>query len=125
LSVVVQLVVGAGVGVIIGQPFASGILAKGPVEGARYKYQPAPPKILEKVRQIKAVCDRYGVPLPAAALQFVLAHPLVASVIPGAYTPDEVASNVRLIGHEIPGELWAELKRDGLLRADAPTESRA
>lgn len=111
----------AGIGVIIGQPFASGILATGPVAGARYKYGPAPTDVLEKVRKIKAVCERYGVPLAAAALQFVVSHPLVASVIPGAYTPAEVASNVELLQHEIPDALWVELKRDGLLREDAPT----
>jgi D-threo-aldose 1-dehydrogenase len=111
----------AGAGVIIGQPFASGILATGPVAGARYKYGPAPTDVLEKVGKIKAVCERHGVPLAAAALQFVVAHPLVASVIPGAYTPAEVASNVTLLQHEIPPALWTELKRDGLLREDAPT----
>jgi D-threo-aldose 1-dehydrogenase len=112
----------AGVGVIIGQPFASGILATGPVAGARYKYAPAPADVLEKVGRIEAICRRYGVPLPAAALQFVLLHPLAASVIPGAYTPAEVASNVQLVRHEIPDALWRELKRDGLLREDAPTD---
>ena len=113
----------AGVGIIIGQPFASGILATGPVAGARYKYAPAPADVLEKVGRIEAICGRYGVPLPAAALQFVLLHPLVASVIPGAYTPAEVASNVQLVRHEIPDALWRELKRDGLLREDAPTDN--
>lgn len=112
--------VARGVGFVIGAVFASGILAKGPVPGARYAYAEASPEIMERTRRIAAVCERHGVPLPAAALQFPLGHPSVASVIPGASSPAQQARNVEWFQHPIPADLWAELKHEGLLRADVP-----
>jgi D-threo-aldose 1-dehydrogenase len=114
-----------GVGVALGAVFASGILAKGPVPGARYAYADATPKIVERTRRIQAVCERHGVPLPAAALQFPLGHPVVASVIPGASSPRQQAQTVAWFQHPIPADLWAELKHEGLLRVDAPTPDAA
>jgi D-threo-aldose 1-dehydrogenase len=61
------------------------------------------------------------VPLAAAALQFPLHHPLAASVIPGAFKPEHVTANLDLFRHEIPNDLWGELKHEGLIREDAPT----
>ena len=110
-----------GVGLVIGAVFATGILATGPIPGARYNYHPATPGELERVRRMAAVCARHNVPLAAAALQFPLHHPLVASVIPGAFRPEQVAENVRNVAHPIPAALWAELKQEGLIRPDAPT----
>ena len=110
-----------GVGVIIGGPYNSGILAVGPVAGAKYDYADAPAPIVERVRAIAAVCARHDVPLPAAALQFPLAHPAVAAVIPGAVSAVELAHNIALLQHPIPAALWAELKHEGLLPAAAPT----
>ena len=109
-----------GVGFVIGAVFQSGILATGAVEGAVSDYAPATPDVLERVRRIEAVCARHGVPLPAAALQFPLGHPAVAAVIPGAFHPDQVRRNVAAFEHPIPADCWAELKAEGLLRADAP-----
>jgi D-threo-aldose 1-dehydrogenase len=111
----------AGVGIVIGGVFASGILATGAVPGAKHNYADASPEALAKVARIEAVCRRHGVPLQAAALQFPLGHPAVASVIPGAIQPDQVRRNVAAFRHDIPADLWAELKHEGLLRADAPT----
>ena len=110
-----------GIGVLTAGPFNSGILATGAVEGARYNYRPAPPEVMERVRRIEAACARHGVPLAAAAVQFPLAHPAVCAMVPGAVRPEEVDANVRLIETPIPAALWAELKREGLLRDDAPT----
>ena len=110
-----------GVGVIIGGVFASGILATGPVPGARYNYAIANEEQLGRIGRMQAVCERHGVPLAAAALQFTLHHPIVASVIPGAFHPDHPHRNVESMRVEIPAELWVELKHEGLLRADAPT----
>jgi D-threo-aldose 1-dehydrogenase len=107
--------------VIIGAPFGSGILATGAVAGAKYNYENAEGDIVELVRKIEAVCARHDTPLIAAALQFVFGHPLVASVIPGAYTADQVTSNIAHMQREIPPDLWAELKHEKLLREDAPT----
>lgn len=104
-----------GIGVILGGPYNSGILATGPVEGALYDYAPAAPAIMDRTRAIAAVCARHGVPLRAAALQFPLSHPAVTSVIPGARDPGEVAENVALMTQAIPGSLWQELRQVGLL----------
>jgi D-threo-aldose 1-dehydrogenase len=110
-----------GVGFVIGAVYQSGILASGPLPGARYNYLPAPPDVLERVARIEQVCMRHDVPLAAAALQFPLGHPAVASVIPGASRPDHVERNAASLRHPIPGGLWEELKAAGLMRADAPT----
>ncbi len=109
------------VSVIIGAVFASGILATGAVPGARYFYAPASAEIMEKTRQIEAICQRHQTPLPAAALQFLLAHPVVAALIPGTLGPAHVQSNVALLQQPIPVALWSDLKQAGLLREDAPT----
>jgi len=110
-----------GVSIVIGAPYASGILARGPGPGALYRYAPAEPPIIAKAERIDAVCQRYRVPLAAAALQFPLGHQSVVSVIPGPASTEEVRKNLSLMRRDIPDELWAELKAHGLLRADAPT----
>jgi len=110
-----------GVGVVIGGVFASGILATGPVPGARYNYHEPTADEAEHVRRIQQVCERFDVPLAAAALQFTLHHPVVASVIPGAFAPHHPTRNVETMRVEIPTDLWRELKHQGLLREDAPT----
>ena len=115
--------VARGIGFVIGAVFASGILAKGPVPGARYAYADPSPEVVEKTARILAVCQRHGVPLAAAALQFPLGHPSVASVIPGASSPAQQQRNVDAFRHPIPTDLWAELKHEGLLREDAPVPS--
>src|SRR5271165_1717593 len=109
-----------GVGVIIGGGYNSGILATGAVPGAIYNYEPAGPAILERVRKIEQVCARHRVPLPAAALQFPLGHPIVASIIPGAISRAQVEQNLAAFRHPIPADLWAELKHEKLIRAAAP-----
>jgi D-threo-aldose 1-dehydrogenase len=109
-----------GIGFVIGAPFQSGILAKGTRAGGRYDYAEAPAEVLDQVARIEAVGERHGVPLPAAALQFVLGHPSVASVIPGARSAAQVTQNIANFRHPIPSDFWAELKHEGLLREDAP-----
>jgi D-threo-aldose 1-dehydrogenase len=109
-----------GIGVLLGGVFNSGILASGAVTGAKYNYQDAPPQILEKVAQIQRVCDAHGVALPTAALHFALGHPAVASVVLGAETPQEVERNVAGLSIAVPAALWADLKAEHLLDADAP-----
>lgn len=109
-----------GIGFVIGSPFASGILAKGDTPDARYAYAPASDEIRARVRGIAAVCARHRVPLAAAALQFPLGHPAVAAVIPGASSQAQSERNGAAFSHPIPADLWAELKHEGLLRADAP-----
>jgi len=108
------------IGVVIGGPYNSGILVHGPKEGSTYFYKPAPAGIRERVAGIEAVCARHGVPMAAAALQFPLHHPCVVSTIPGAISRAEVRQGVAWMRMAIPDALWAELKQEGLLRADAP-----
>ena len=108
------------VGIILGGPYNSGILATGAVPGAKYNYAPAPPQILDRVRGIEAVCAAHDTPLIAAALQFVLGHPAVRTVVPGAVSAAEVASNIALMKIDIPDGLWSDLRSEGLIRADAP-----
>lgn len=62
----------------------------------------------------------HGVPLPAAALQFVVAHPAVPSFCAGTRTVGQLEQNLAWFEHPIPADFWAELKAGGLLRADAP-----
>jgi len=109
-----------GIGIVIGSPYASGILATGPIEGAKYNYAPPAPAILDKTRRIAEVCRRHGVPLAAAALQFPLGHPAVAAIIPGAVHPAEAEQNLAHLRTPIPARLWAELKAEGVLHPDAP-----
>ena len=106
--------------IILGGPFNSGILATGARPGAYYNYKPAPPEILARVERIEAVCARHGIPLAAAALQFPLGHPRVASIIPGAARPEEAAANAALMATKIPAALWADLKSEGLMLESAP-----
>ena len=108
------------IGIIIGGPYNSGILATGPVENATYDYSPATPEILERTRRIQEVCASYQVPLPAAALQFPLGHPAVTTVIPGARSAAEVRQNLHLLNLQIPEDLWLELKHQDLIRKDSP-----
>ena len=110
-----------GMSIILGGPYNSGVLASDLGEGTTYFYQSTPPEVLELARKIKAVCDRHDVPLKAAALQFGLAHPAVAATIPGAVSAAEVQENFDMVSRDIPADLWAELKHEGLLPENAPT----
>jgi D-threo-aldose 1-dehydrogenase len=112
----------AGTVIVVGGPYNSGILAVGTRTDATlyYNYEPAPADVIAKVRRIEAVCDRHGVPLPAAALQFPLAHRLVSSVIPGLDSPERVRQTIALYRHKIPPAFWHELVHEKLVRPDAP-----
>lgn len=112
----------AGTAIVVGGPYNSGILAVGTRTAAPlyYDYEPAPSAVIEKVRKIEAVCDRHAVPLAAAALQFPLAHGIVASVIPGLDSAARVEQTIALYRHKIPAALWQDLRRENLIRADAP-----
>lgn len=110
-----------GMGVIVGGPFNSGILATGPKPGAFYNYDSAPPRILERVAAIEKVCAEHGVALRDAALQFPLLHPAVVCVLPGGISRAEVRQNAESLARPIPAALWPSLVAAGLLRADAPT----
>ena len=109
-----------GIGIVLGGPYNSGILATGPKPGAYYNYSEAPQEILDKVARIEAVCRRHNVRLVEAALQFPLLHPSVVSVIPGGQSVAQVRANRAILDVTVPPQLWSDLKVEGLLRDDAP-----
>jgi len=109
------------VGIIVGSPYASGILATGTaVANPFYNYVPASPEIIEKTKRIEAVCAAHGVPLKAAAYQYPLRHPLVASVVSGAGSKEQAAENAAQVGVSIPDDFWEALRTSGLLHPLSP-----
>ena len=110
-----------GVGIITGGPYNSGILATGPVEGSYYNYEVADDDVKARVARIEAICTAHDVRLMDAAFRFPLLHPTTLSVIPGGQGVAESEGNLRAVAADIPADLWAELKSEGLIRQDAPT----
>jgi D-threo-aldose 1-dehydrogenase len=90
-------------------------------DNVTYNYVPAGAEVIARAAALKAVCDRHGVPLMAAAIQFPMHHPAVATVLTGPRAPEHVVVNTEMMRYPIPDQLWAELKSEGLLPADAPT----
>jgi len=109
-----------GIGIVVGGPYNSGILATGAVPGAIYNYDPAPPEVMARVAAIEAVCTRHDVRLIEAAYAFPLLHPAVVSMIPGGQSVAQTESNLAVSQAVVPVALWADLKAAGLLRQDAP-----
>ena len=108
--------------IIIGGAYNSGILATGTRTGAplHYDYGPAPQSIINKVQKLEDLCDRFDIPLPAAALQFPLAHPSVVSVIPGISNPARIEQTLELVNRQIPVEFWSALRSHGLVHDQVP-----
>ena len=106
-----------GAGIVVGGPYNSGILAG----GAHYEYQAATPEIQARVDGLKAVAAEFGIDLRAAALQFPLAHPAVAAIIPGASRPGRSAENLALAAAPIPAGFWQALRDRDLIAPEAPT----
>jgi len=104
-----------GADLVVGGPYSSGVLAG----GSTFEYQKAPPEILAKVERIKALAARHGISIKAAALQFVLANPVVASVIPGASRPERILEDKAALAEVIPAAFWRELREQGLVSINA------
>jgi D-threo-aldose 1-dehydrogenase len=104
-----ELAAGRGVAVLNAAPYGSGILAKGPDAYARYAYQDAPPALVDAARQMAAICARYDVPLPAAALHFSLRDSRITSTIVGMSRPERLEQTLALARQPIPDALWPEL----------------
>ncbi|GJG98457.1 aldo/keto reductase [Cupriavidus pauculus] len=102
--------------IVAGGPYSSGILAG----GTHFEYQKAPAEIISKVERIKTVAQRHGVSVKAAALQFVLANPAVAAVIPGASRPERIAEDTAGLKQDIPAEFWRDLRAQHLVAENAP-----
>jgi D-threo-aldose 1-dehydrogenase len=113
------------VSVICGGPFNSGILAAGSRAGARthYNYAAPPPAVLERVTRLEQLCADFSVPLQAAALQFPLGHPQIASVVAGCANGAEARNCAAMFSHPIPPEFWRALRERGLVDVRAPLPS--
>ena len=111
-----------GVKIVLGAPFASGLLTNPDNPEVRYNYGPVPRKVRARAVELQKCCKDFHVPLMAAALQFPLFHPAVCSIVPGARTAWQVEENVKNFKFEIPKELWVEMKRRSLILHDAPVE---
>lgn len=109
-------VIERGLGIVVGGPYSSGVL----VGGKHFEYAPASPEILAKVARIKAIAERHGVSMKAAGLQFSLANPAVAAVIPGASKPERLAEDRAALEAVIPADFWREMREQGLVSPDAP-----
>ena len=116
LQRVMPMVTERGLGIVVGGPYSSGALVGGP----NFEYVPATPAILAKVAAIRAIADRYGISMKAAGLQFALANPAVAAVIPGASRPGRIAEDRAALREVIPADFWRELRAAGLVNPDAP-----
>jgi D-threo-aldose 1-dehydrogenase len=110
-----------GVGIVLGGVYNSGVLATGPIPGARFNYAPADKGVLARAGQLEEVCRRYRVDLPAVALQFAYAHPVVVSACIGARNEKQQSQNAELFEANVPTELWEDLRAANLIRPDAPT----
>ncbi|MDS1271847.1 aldo/keto reductase [Lipingzhangella sp. LS1_29] len=108
------------VDIVVGGPYSSGAL----VGGQHFEYRPAPPEILERVRRITEVAESFGIGVKAAGLQFPLAHPAVAAVIPGSTRPGRIDEDVAALQTTVPDEFWATLREQGLISPEAPLPVR-
>ncbi|MGW1009560.1 aldo/keto reductase [Streptomyces termitum] len=109
------------VDMVVGGPYSSGILAG----GTHFEYQQAPAEIIERVGKLKALADRHGVSIKAAALQFSLAHPASAAVIPGATRPSRIAEDTAALNETVPAAFWTDLRAAGLVSPAAPLPNNA
>ncbi|MFC8589061.1 aldo/keto reductase [Streptomyces sp. NPDC057217] len=110
-----------GVDMVVGGPYSSGILAG----GTHFEYQRAPAGIIERVGKLKALADGHGVSIKAAALQFSLAHPASAAVIPGATRPGRITEDTAALNEAVPAAFWTDLRATGLVSPAAPLPDNA
>lgn len=106
-----------GIGVVLGGPFNSGVLARSGVSAAKFDYGDAPEEVLARVKGLQDACTEFGVGLRCAALQFPLLHPAVSSVVAGMRSAEEVQENVQAIQAPVPSALWHHLRNRGLIPA--------
>ena len=107
--------------ITVGGPYNSGILARDLSKPVTFDYEQAPDILLDRARRLTEICVAHGVDLKAAALQFVLAHPAVATAIPGVQSVAELEQNIALVQQEIPAGLWSDMRSAGLIPDAAPT----
>ncbi|QWT22581.1 aldo/keto reductase [Bacillus sp. NP157] len=116
LQRLLPMAVEKSVDVIVGGPYSSGVL----VGGKHFEYGAVPPAIAAKVVKIQALCDKHKVPIKAAALQFSLAHPAVAAIVPGASSPSRIAEDYAALNFKVPNDFWVDLRKSGVVDPTAP-----
>ncbi|MBX5141405.1 aldo/keto reductase [Rhizobium lentis] len=116
LQRVMPMVSERGLGIVVGGPYSSGALVGGP----NFEYAPVTAPMREKIARIKTIADRYGISMKAAGLQFALANPAVAAVIPGASQPSRIAEDRAALQETVPADFWRELRESGLVNSAAP-----
>ncbi|WP_027963928.1 aldo/keto reductase [Halalkalibacillus halophilus] len=109
-----------GVGIVVGAPFGSGVIAG----GDHYKYQEAPSDVTSHVEHLNQIAEKHQVDVIAAALQFSAAHPAVAAVIPGTTRPERIKENLDALNSDIPVAFWKELRDQKLVSENAPLPGR-
>ncbi|MGW2225044.1 aldo/keto reductase [Streptomyces formicae] len=110
-----------GVDMVVGGPYSSGILAG----GTHFEYQQAPAEIIERVGKLKALAEKHGISIKAAALQFSLAHPASAAVVPGATRPSRIAEDTAALNETVPAAFWTDVRAEGLVSPAAPLPDNA
>ncbi|WP_329008204.1 aldo/keto reductase [Streptomyces sp. NBC_01601] len=104
------------VDLVVGGPYSSGIL----VGGSHFEYGEAPAEVVTKVERVNALAREHGIGVKSAALQFVLAHPAVAAVVPGASRPSRIAEDLGALDQTIPAAFWQALRAEGIVSHEAP-----
>ncbi|HIF71515.1 MAG TPA: aldo/keto reductase [Dehalococcoidia bacterium] len=107
--------------ITVGGPYNSGILARDLSKPVTFNYEQASSDLVDQARKLTDICVAHGVDLKAAALQFVLAHPAIATAVPGAQSIDELEQNIAMVQQEIPAGLWSDMRSAGLIPDNAPT----
>lgn len=116
LQRVMPMVSERGLGIVVGGPYSSGALVGGP----NFEYAPVTAPMREKIARIKTIADRYGISMKAAGLQFALANPAVAAVIPDASQPGRIAEDRAALQETVPADFWRELRESGIVNSAAP-----
>ena len=107
--------------ITVGGPYNSGILARDLSQPVTFDYEQASDDLVSTARKLTEICVPHGVDLKAAALQFVLAHPAIATAVPGAQSIAELEQNIAMVQQEIPAAMWSDMRTAGLIPANAPT----
>jgi D-threo-aldose 1-dehydrogenase len=108
------------ISILLAGPFASGVLGSGPVKGAYFHHKKADQRTLDRVKQIQRICHAYSVPIQAAAIQFPLRHPAIASVVVGTHSTQRIQENIDFLHYKIPQALWDALKQEAIIPKTSP-----
>ena len=108
------------IGIILAGIFNSGILAKGIGENITYFYDTIPEEVKNKYLKISKICEKYNVPVPAAAIQFSYSNKLISSMILGMDRPDQIKQNLDYLNFDIPNDLWSDLFKEKLIDERCP-----